>query len=256
MIGGWATFSAVTAAISGIAYQYAPRLPLWQITSLSINSAWLSFPSYSHEYWPTAQVTASAGILMTTSLGLPLEMYDITVHLGYPNKATNSMHWLGDMDLGTVDPRLTAQANNQTFKGDDGHLVSANKFSITSVEKRPIVLKPSSQYVITGNLLHISGLPIDLIVRHMLRDIWNKNFHVNIVSAAFGHFKVSGSPAPVTVGFTCEHSLAVLKWPAEITDRECEIDSVSPGWQNITKKVESLKRKRAREFFKRGKIFF
>eukprot|EP00815_Leptocylindrus_aporus_P010177 CAMPEP_0116076680 /NCGR_PEP_ID=MMETSP0322-20121206/17424_1 /TAXON_ID=163516 /ORGANISM="Leptocylindrus danicus var. apora, Strain B651" /LENGTH=172 /DNA_ID=CAMNT_0003567075 /DNA_START=41 /DNA_END=556 /DNA_ORIENTATION=- len=172
MIGGWATFSAVTAAISGIAYQYAPRLPLWQITSLSINSAWLSFPSYSNEYWPTAQVTASAGILMTTSLGLPLEMYDITVHLGYPNKATNSMHWLGDMDLGTVDPRLTAQANNQTFKGDDGHLVSANKFSITSVEKRPIVLKPSSQYVITGNLLHISGLPIDLIVMHMLRDIW------------------------------------------------------------------------------------
>ena len=226
-----------TIASSAILYIITPRLPHWQISSVWLESFWMK---YSPEHFVEIQARALSSITISTTLGLPLEMYDSYITLGYPDKIEGSMQWIGHLERG--HPAYICREK----QCDDA----------TDPDSFPLTLHPSSEVLLLNNYVHVTSLPIATSFRMIYDSLFNAPyFHINVVTAVVGHVKTVGNPLPITIGFTCENRLALNVWPSQIVDRECSIDLVQAGWSNLNDKADNLMKKVDKRFYNTGIVF-
>ena len=193
----------------------------------------------------TLHAKALSSITISTSLGLPLEMYDTYINLGYPDKVHGSIQWIGHLEKG-----------HPTYVCADAEATDNNCELPFDFDKFPLTLHPSSELLLLNNYVHITDLPLATSVRMVYDGLFTAPyFHVNVLTTVVGHVKTVGNPLPITIGFTCENILALNVWPSQIVDRECSIDLVHAGWSNLLKQSNHLMSKVDKRFNKTGIVF-
>lgn len=219
---------AWSATVTSFLFLASPRMPFYQVTTMKpVSLPWISFPTFD----VSCQVVSEVVIENDNFVGA--EIHSTFADLYYPDWYGNLRH-IGD---------LTDQPDGM-WNGTD-----------TSVQATLLPRQTASK---PYNLISIRNMSPNTYL-NLVQNAISSGGTIELSFSLVAHIKTLAGKnqgvMPVTIGMMCDNRLNTLRFPAQIVERNCTFEFVTPGWvDDVDLKRKHMKSKAMKRYGNSGSI--